>query len=336
MKNYFKQEGLKEYLLRQDVIDPAAQQTIMYSAPGSMCGDFPAGKLCNMAGGFPFEALGHTWKSSEYLYLLGWWSDRYEEHTDNLAIQEDVLTAKSGYAAKRFKKAKYKRFCRPDFVEWRHEWMMFVVWMKCLGNADFRELLLSTGNALIVEVVKNDPVWAAWYNDEGLLVGANAMGKILMICREALRTGIDPKFEAGDFCDECHIEILGQPVLPRHFYAHRTSMCDTVEELNAYCREPKRRTQYWEVGGPLYEDTETSEPIPILEPMEWYLHDKCWDMSEICDDYWSYELNTAIVNDLQYLADYLHVEYDWDALRQRMASGGWYAVFWDVLKNWNV
>lgn len=210
MKNYFTQEGLKEYLLRQDVIDPAAQQTIMYSAPGSMCGDFPAGKLCNMAVGFPFEALGHTWKSSEHLYLLGWWSDLYP-HPEKRAMQEDVLTAKSGYAAKRFKKAKYKRFCRPDFVEWRHEWMMFVVWMKCIGNSDFRELLLSTGDALIVEVIKNDPVWAAWYNDDGQLVGANAMGKILMLCREALRTNTTPAIDTNKL-NHAGIWILGRKV----------------------------------------------------------------------------------------------------------------------------
>ncbi len=332
MKNYFKQEGLKDYLLRQEVIDPNAQPIITYSAPGSMCGDFPAGKLCNMAGGFPFEALGCTWQSSEHLYLLGYWSDLYE-HPEKRAIQEDVLTAKNGYVAKRFKKNKYKRFCRPDFVEWKHEWMMFVVWKKCVGNADFRQLLLSTGDAMIVEVVKNDAVWAAWYNDEGKLVGANAMGKILMLCREALRTGIEPKFKAADFCYENHIDILGRPVLPGHFYAHRTSMCDSADELNAYCREPESDAQYWVVEGPLYEESVTSEPIPILEPMEAYLQDKCWDMSDICDDYWSYELNNAIVNDLQYIAEYLHVEYDWDALRQRMASGGWYADFLCYYKN---
>ncbi len=33
MKNYFKQEGLKDYLLRQEVIDPNAQPTITYSVP---------------------------------------------------------------------------------------------------------------------------------------------------------------------------------------------------------------------------------------------------------------------------------------------------------------
>ena len=179
---------------------------IIYSRPGDVNDGFPAGKLGNMVSGFPFEALGRTWKSSEFLYLLGWWSG---SDTANIAIQEDVLSANNGFAAKRFKKAKYKRFCRPDFVEWRHEWMTFVVWQKCIGNADFRELLLATGDAVIVEVVKNDPVWAAWYNDEGKLVGGNAMGKILMLCRDALRNHQEP-FIDYDLLRSKHIYLLGQ------------------------------------------------------------------------------------------------------------------------------
>ena len=72
---------------------------ITYSRPSDQCGDFPAGKLGNQAGGFPFEALGHKWRSSEHLYLLGYWSGPEEA---NIAIQRDVLSAPSGYAAKRF------------------------------------------------------------------------------------------------------------------------------------------------------------------------------------------------------------------------------------------
>ena len=179
---------------------------IIYSCPGEVHDGFPSGKLGNMAGGFPFDALGRTWKSSEHLYLLGWWSD---SDTVNIAIQEDVLSAKSGFAAKRFKKAKYKRFCRPDFVNWRHDWMIWVVWQKCIGNAEFRDLLLSTGDATIVEVVKNDPVWAAWLDEKGNYIGANGMGRILMACREALRTNTVPTIDS-DKLNAANIWILGQ------------------------------------------------------------------------------------------------------------------------------
>ena len=181
---------------------------IIYSRPGEVNDGFPAGKLGNMASGFPFEALGRTWKSSEFLYLLGWWSG---SDTANIAIQEDVLSANNGFVAKRFKKAKHKRVVRPDFVDWRHEWMTWVVWQKCIGNADFRELLLATGDNTIVEVVKRDPVWAAWPDENGNYVGANGMGRILMACREALRTNTVPAIDTNKL-NEAGIWILGQKI----------------------------------------------------------------------------------------------------------------------------
>ena len=58
----------------------------------------------------------------------------------------------SGFAAKRFVKNKYKRFIRSDFSTFRIQWMLFVVWMKCKGNADFANLLLQLPkDAIIIE-----------------------------------------------------------------------------------------------------------------------------------------------------------------------------------------
>lgn len=92
-------------------------------------------RLSNMAGGYPFEFAGVNWPSSEQLYLCG-------EYTDE-DIQREFLTVTSGYAAKRFIKAKYKKQVREDFPNFRLQWMLFVVWQKCLGNAVFRTKLLS-------------------------------------------------------------------------------------------------------------------------------------------------------------------------------------------------
>lgn len=92
-------------------------------------------RLSNMAGGYPFEFAGVRWPSSEQLYLCG-------EFTDE-AIQRELPSVTSGYAAKRFIKAKYKAQVREDFPSFRLQWMLFVVWQKCLGNADFRAKLLS-------------------------------------------------------------------------------------------------------------------------------------------------------------------------------------------------
>lgn len=92
-------------------------------------------RLSNMAGGYPFEFAGVNWASSEQLYLCGEFTDK--------AIQQELLSVTSGYAAKRFIKAKYRKQVRKDFPTFRLQWMLFVVWQKCLGNADFRAKLLS-------------------------------------------------------------------------------------------------------------------------------------------------------------------------------------------------
>ena len=75
----------------------------------------------------------------------------------------------------------------------------------------FRNLLLATGDATIVEVVRLDPVWAAWPDENGCYVGANGMGKILMLCREALRTNSAPAIDT-DTLNAAGIYILGQKV----------------------------------------------------------------------------------------------------------------------------
>ena len=104
-------------------------------------------RLSNMAGGFSFEFGGHTWKDSERLYLCGEFSDPTDEH---LMVQNALLSATSGYAAKRFGKAHFRALVRPDFSTFRLQWMLFVVWQKCKGNTEFQKLLLSVPEDVIL------------------------------------------------------------------------------------------------------------------------------------------------------------------------------------------
>lgn len=99
-------------------------------------------RLSNMAGGYPFEFAGVKWPSSEQLYLAGEFEDT--------AIQSELFSATSGYAAKRFIKAKHKKAVREDFPSFRLQWMLFVVWQKCLGNSDFRAKLLSIPEGVVL------------------------------------------------------------------------------------------------------------------------------------------------------------------------------------------
>lgn len=204
-------------------------------------------RLSNMAGGFPFEAAGNTWPTSEQLYLAG-------EFTDPV-IQKKLLEAKSGYAAKRFIKSKHKKAVREDFPTFRLQWMLWVVWQKCRGNEAFRKLLLSVpDDAILVEDTTTDnqgtaEIWGAAnpiqreakaaareaysqllgsrFNSKkeaevkiealaiqdtrhiGKFIGQNNIGKILMICRQCLIEGTEPSIDYT-LLNQSKITIFGQ------------------------------------------------------------------------------------------------------------------------------
>ena len=113
-------------------------------------------KLSNMVGGFPFEYAGMVWKDSERLYLCGEFSLDEDDHRK---IQNLILSAKSGYAAKRFYKTPNKKLVRRDFDEFKLQWMLHCVWEKCKGNEDFRNLLLSIPSDVILVEKDYDRQW---------------------------------------------------------------------------------------------------------------------------------------------------------------------------------
>lgn len=106
-------------------------------------------RLTNMAGGYPFSFGGVTWRDSETLYLCGEFSDSSDKH---LSVQQDMLHQTSGFATKRFVRNKNKNLIRNDFSTFRVQWMLYVVWQKCKGNADFANMLsLLPHNVIIIE-----------------------------------------------------------------------------------------------------------------------------------------------------------------------------------------
>lgn len=178
-----------EDIAKESAIDSTTMKVLTYSHPHDICDGIDL-HLGNQAMGYPFTSLGHNWKAVEYLYLCGEWS---WEGEDAMAIQEDVLTAKSGYAAAAYKRSKFKKRRRADYETFRDQWMLWCVWQKCLGNEAYRNHLLSLpDDRIIIEVIKRDKVWAAWPDDNGIYHGANGMGKILTICRRCLKEGTSP------------------------------------------------------------------------------------------------------------------------------------------------
>lgn len=103
--------------------------------------------LCNMTSCYPFECQGINWRSSEELYLCGEFSNGTEEHIE---IQKELISTKSPYTSKRFVKGKYRKEVREDFAEFRTQWMLWVVWQKCIGNIDFRRKLISIPDGVIL------------------------------------------------------------------------------------------------------------------------------------------------------------------------------------------
>ena len=106
-------------------------------------------RFTNMAKGYPFQFRGFTWHDSEMLYLCGEFSENSPLHQ---TIQEQMRNQTSGFASKLFVKTKYKNFIRQDFADFRLHWMLFVVWQKCKGNAEFARLLSQISqDAVIIE-----------------------------------------------------------------------------------------------------------------------------------------------------------------------------------------
>ena len=194
---------------RQESFNPQELNLLTYSGPKTTRGDIPSGKLGNMAGGFYFNLFGVKWYGTEHLYLCGEWS---EEGEKCIEIQEYIRKMRSGVYAKRCSKSKFKSQIRKDFTSFRYQWMLWCVWQKCLLNKDFADLLRSMpNNQIIVEVVENDTVWAAYPDENGIIRGGNAMGKILTICKRCLENGIQPTIDTK-LLNSVGIYILGNKI----------------------------------------------------------------------------------------------------------------------------
>ncbi len=101
---------------------------------------------------------------------------------------------------------------RPDFHDFKYDWMVWVVWQKAQQKENFRDLLLSTGDAQIYEVVKGDAVWSVWPDENGVMQGGNGMGEILMMIRDCLRNNTEPSYNK-DLLNQSGIYFLGERLI---------------------------------------------------------------------------------------------------------------------------
>ena len=134
-----------------------------------------------MASGYTIFVNGVMILSSEALYQ----ALKFTAHPD---IQHQIISQKSPMTAKMISR-KYNDLVRPDWNDIRIDVMRWCLMVKLTQNwTSFSEVLISTGDASIVEYSTKDKVWAAIDKGNGILEGVNVLGKLLMELRHTVKT----------------------------------------------------------------------------------------------------------------------------------------------------
>lgn len=139
------------------------------------------GGLSNMAGGFSLYVQGVRILTAEALYQ----ACRFPHLPE---VQRLIIGQNSPMTAK-MKSKPYRKDSRPDWDRVRTKIMRWCLRVKLAQNwVGFSELLLETGDRPIVEESRKDDFWGAKPMDDGVLVGMNVLGRLLMELREAIKS----------------------------------------------------------------------------------------------------------------------------------------------------
>lgn len=139
------------------------------------------GGLSNMASGYPLQVNGVRILTSEALYQ----ASRFPHLPE---VQREIIGQHSPMTAK-MKSKPYRKDSRQDWDEVRFKVMRWCLRVKLAQHyEEFGRLLLATRDRPIVEQSRKDFYWGAKIsNDEGMLVGQNVLGRLLMELRELLK-----------------------------------------------------------------------------------------------------------------------------------------------------
>jgi ribA/ribD-fused uncharacterized protein len=130
------------------------------------------GEFSNFAP-FPIDLDGQRWPTSEHYFQ----AQKFEDD----AYREKIRKTKSPMHAARLGRDR-KQKLRPDWESVKLGIMHQAVMAKFTQHEELRRLLLSTGEARIVEHTENDHYWG----DGGNGSGENMLGRILMQVRQQL------------------------------------------------------------------------------------------------------------------------------------------------------
>ena len=144
------------------------QQKIEFYSVGEAYGEF------SNFSAHPIKMAGKVWPRSEHYFQAMKFLDRND--------REKVRKANSPAIAARMGRSR-KLKLRPDWQAVKLDVMYRAVKCKVEQHQDVRELLISTGDAKIVEHTANDSYWG----NGGDGSGANHLGRILMRIRDELK-----------------------------------------------------------------------------------------------------------------------------------------------------
>jgi N-glycosidase YbiA len=128
---------------------------------------------------YPIKLKGRTWPTTEHYFQA-----QKFPGTDH---EEEIRKASNPAKAKKMGRSRKYRL-RKDWEQVKDGIMREAVLAKFTQHEDIRAVLLSTGEAVLVEHTRNDDYWG----DGGDGHGKNKLGKILMSVREELRQREQP------------------------------------------------------------------------------------------------------------------------------------------------
>ena len=143
--------------------------TIYFYKPNSLYGD-----LCNFSE-HGIEMDEHYWPTVEHYYQ----AQKFED----AEYQETIRSAATAHQAKRLSRTASLPM-KGNWDQIKDEVMFQAVLAKFTTHEGPRDLLLSTGNATLIENAPGDFYWGCGYDGTGL----NKLGKLLMRVRTILIT----------------------------------------------------------------------------------------------------------------------------------------------------
>lgn len=100
------------------------------------------------------------------------------------------------------------------------------------------------------------------------------------------------------------------------------SNCNSCRDLKEYVSEEKPYIGYCliEIDDENYspEDAWDEIEVPISQGMRSYLVDWCNDLMEDSGDIGLFEVDDALLHDLQYIADRSHIPFNWQDLHKKL------------------